>query len=82
MGIKSMKDSDFHVSPESERTKTNIVLTTVENLVDWGRKNSVWPLTFATSCCGIEMMATGASRHDFARFGVEVYDDDVRSMIG
>ena len=73
MGIKSMKESDFNVAPESGRSKTNIVLTTVENLVNWGRSNSVWPLTFATSCCGIEMMATGASRHDFARFGVEVY---------
>jgi NADH-quinone oxidoreductase subunit B len=73
MGIKSMKESDFSVSPESNREKTNIILTTVEDLVNWGRSNSVWPLTFATSCCGIEMMATGASRHDFARFGVEVY---------
>jgi NADH-quinone oxidoreductase subunit B len=73
MGIKSMKESDFQVSPDTDRQKTNIILTTIENLVNWGRSNSVWPLTFATSCCGIEMMATGASRHDFARFGVEVY---------
>ena len=68
-----MKASDFQVDPPSDRLKTNILLTTVENLVNWGRSNSVWPLTFATSCCGIEMMATGASRHDFARFGLEVY---------
>lgn len=68
-----MKESDFHVSPESDRAKTNIILSTLEELVNWGRSNSVWPLTFATSCCGIEMMATGAARHDFARFGVEVY---------
>jgi NADH-quinone oxidoreductase subunit B len=73
MGIKSMKESDFNVSPVSDRQKPNILLTTIEDIVNWGRKNSVWPLTFATSCCGIEMMATGAPRHDFARFGVEVY---------
>lgn len=48
-------------------------LTTVDSLINWGRSNSLWPLTFATSCCGIEMMAAGAPRHDFARFGMEVY---------
>jgi len=48
-------------------------LTTVDSLVNWGRSNSIWPLTFATSCCGIEMMAAAAARHDLARFGMEVY---------
>jgi len=51
----------------------NILLSTIDNIINWGRSNSIWPLTFATSCCGIEMMAAGAPRHDFARFGVEVY---------
>ena len=50
-----------------------MIVSTLDNIVNWGRSNSVWPLTFATSCCGIEMMATGAPRHDFARFGIEVY---------
>ena len=40
--------------------------------VNWSRKNSLWPLPFATACCGIELMATGASRFDVARFGAEV----------
>ena len=53
--------------------KGNIIMSNVNDLVNWGRKNSLWPLTFATSCCGIEMMAAGAPRHDFARFGMEVY---------
>lgn len=39
--------------------------------VNWARKNSLWPLPFATACCGIELMATGASRYDIARFGAE-----------
>jgi NADH-quinone oxidoreductase subunit B len=40
--------------------------------VNWPRKNSLWPLPFATACCGIELMATAASRYDLARFGAEV----------
>ncbi len=74
--IKSMKKDDFRDNETLElfkQTGGNVVLTTLDDIVNWGRSNSVWPLTFATSCCGIEMMATGAARHDFARFGIEVY---------
>lgn len=44
----------------------------VEWVVQWARANSLWPLVFGTSCCAIEMMATGASDNDWARFGLEV----------
>nr|HPZ87458.1 NADH-quinone oxidoreductase subunit B [Flavihumibacter sp.] len=43
----------------------------MSELVGWGRSNSLWPLPFATSCCGIEFMATMASHYDLARFGSE-----------
>ena len=48
------------------------LLTKFEALLNWARSNSLWPLTFGTSCCAIEMMSTGASRHDWSRFGFEV----------
>ena len=50
-----------------------VALTTVDKLVNWGRSNSLWPLTYGLACCGIEMMATGAGRFDVSRFGAEVF---------
>ncbi len=49
----------------------SVMLTRLDHLANWVRKNSLWPMPFATACCGIELMATGASRHDIARFGSE-----------
>ncbi len=50
----------------------NLVLGNLDQMINWGRSNSLWSLTFATSCCGIEFMAVGCARYDFARFGFEV----------
>jgi NADH-quinone oxidoreductase subunit B len=49
----------------------DVVVTRLDALANWVRKNSLWPMPFATACCGIELMATGASRYDIARFGAE-----------
>lgn len=74
-----MKYEDFNdneylekMAAELRREGTNVIVGCLDELIEWGRSNSLWPLTFATSCCGIEFMAVGAARYDFARFGFEV----------
>jgi NADH-quinone oxidoreductase subunit B len=51
----------------------SIITTTIEQVADWGRKSSLWPALFGLACCAIEMMSTGASRYDLARFGSELF---------
>ena len=58
---------------KTELSKHGIFATTFEELYNWGRKNSVWPLTFGLACCAIEMIATTMARYDLARFGAEVF---------
>jgi len=49
----------------------DVALTRLDHLANWVRANSLWPMPFATACCGIELMATAAAKHDIARFGAE-----------
>src|SRR3712207_4765963 len=56
-----------------EKLPSGVLLTSVEKLVNWTRKSSLWPATFGLACCAIEMMASGAGRYDLARFGMEVF---------
>jgi NADH-quinone oxidoreductase subunit B len=51
----------------------SIVFTSLDKVVSWARKNSIWPMTFGLACCAIEMMAMTASRFDVSRFGSEVF---------
>src|SRR5881409_105558 len=57
----------------SELSKQGVFTTTLEDLYNWGRKNSVWPLSFGLACCAIEMIAASMARWDLARFGAEVF---------
>ncbi len=58
---------------QSELQKQGIWVTSMQELYNWGRKNSIWPLQFGLACCAIEMIATAASKYDLARFGGEVF---------
>lgn len=79
LNIRNMKYGDFNDNEylekyvdELRQNGVNIFVGALNDIINWGRSNSVWPLTFATSCCGIEFMCVGAARSDFARFGWEV----------
>jgi NADH-quinone oxidoreductase subunit B len=56
-----------------ELGKQGVFVTTIEELYNWGRKNSIWPMQFGLACCAIEMIATTMARYDLARFGAEVF---------
>lgn len=53
-----------------QRLPNNIITTTADQLINWARKSSLWPLTFGLACCAIEMIATYASRYDLDRLGI------------
>jgi len=64
---------DILSSEESKDLNRNVVLTTLDSLVGWANKSSVWPLSFGLACCAFEMMASAMSRFDLSRFGMEVF---------
>ena len=57
-----------------------VLTTTVEKMVQWARRSSIWPVTFGLACCAIEMMAMSCSRYDVARFGAEVFRPSPRQV--
>lgn len=77
--IKSMEYEDFkdneyidQLVDELNATGANVVVGKFDQLINWGRANSLWYLCFGTSCCAIEFMCLGAARYDMARYGFEV----------
>lgn len=57
---------------ENEFGKSSFIVSSVDALANWGRSNSLWPLSFGTSCCAIEMMSAVSAKYDWSRFGFEV----------
>ena len=74
MRYDEWKDNEYieQLVEELKANGTNVIVGSFDKLINWGRSNSIWPLTFATSCCGIEFVSLGAARYDMARFGWEV----------
>lgn len=64
---------DADAGLQNELRKHGIYLTSFQDLYNWGRKSSLWPLQFGLACCAIEMIAATMARYDMARFGAEVY---------
>jgi NADH-quinone oxidoreductase subunit B len=55
-----------------DELRKNVLLTTVDNVYNWGRARSMWPMMFGLACCAIEMIAVQAARFDLSRFGMEI----------
>jgi NADH-quinone oxidoreductase subunit B len=55
------------------RFEENVIVSSLEQAMNWAKESSIWPMTFGLACCAIEMMATGASRYDLDRFGAGAF---------
>ncbi len=76
--IQALKDRSTERIPDPiievpDDLKRSILVTTVDTILNWGRRNAVWPLTFGLACCAFEMIGTAMSRFDIARFGMEAF---------
>ena len=78
--IKRTHTEPFHDVDEiiPANVKDNIIVTSIDALLNWGRKSSLWPLSFGLACCAFEMMASAMSRFDIARFGMEAFRSSPR----
>lgn len=74
MKYEEFKNNDYLESmvKELQDNGVNVVVSKFDDLINWGRSNSVWSFLLGTSCCAIEFMTLGAARYDMARFGFEV----------
>ncbi len=76
--IESLKARSQQPIPDpdkwlEEELRHNILLTTVDFMLNWARRSSLWPVNFGLACCAFEMIATAASRFDISRFGMEIF---------
>jgi NADH-quinone oxidoreductase subunit B len=66
---KNEDTTHYDIPPEMQ---SQVSITTLDKIYNWGRRSSIWPMMFGLACCAIEMICTAASRYDFSRFGMEV----------
>jgi NADH-quinone oxidoreductase subunit B len=76
--VQALKDSSKVPYPDPvievpDDLKRNLLVSSVDFVLNWGRRNAVWPLTFGLACCAFEMIGTAMSRYDIARFGMEAF---------
>ncbi len=72
MALKT-NTGDVDEGLKSELAKKGIVVTSLNQLYNWGRRSSIWPMQFGLACCAIEMIAAACARYDIARFGAEIF---------
>ncbi len=64
-----INSTGYDIPPELQ---SQVAITTLDKIYNWGRRSSLWPMMFGLACCAIEMICTVASRFDFSRFGMEI----------
>ena len=74
MDVKNTKPGDKLLFPGQvhETPDGGFMVTQLDDVINWARSNSLWPLIFGTSCCAIEMMSAADAKYDWSRFGFEV----------
>ena len=77
--LKTMPEEQYQQDPQKPfpgevhpTAGGGILVTKIDEVINWARANSLWPLVFGTSCCAIEMMSTASAKYDWSRFGFEV----------
>lgn len=76
--IQNLKATATEPFPDSlveipDDLQRSIIVTSIDAILNWGRKNAVWPVTFGLACCAFEMIGLAMSRYDIARFGMEAF---------
>lgn len=69
MKRENISKTKYDIPPELE---SQVAITTLDKIYNWGRRSSIWPMMFGLACCAIEMICAATSRYDFSRFGMEV----------